>query len=84
MGPPPEERVKRCPPTDTTVVISVWKFSVGGVVWGRVVDRLSEACRGTALALRRAARLQRTENQEPGVGEDSGAERSVRHTSRPS
>ena len=43
VPPPPEERVKRWPSATTTEEISLWRFSVGGVVWGRVVERFRDA-----------------------------------------
>jgi hypothetical protein len=35
--------VKRWPSATTTEEISLWRFSVGGVVCGSVVDRFREA-----------------------------------------
>jgi hypothetical protein len=60
-------------PNDTTVEISLWKFSVGGVVWGIVVERLSEALMGSTLALLRAARSNRIDNQLLAMGKDRKA-----------
>jgi hypothetical protein len=68
--PPPEDRLKRSAPTDTTVEISLWKFSVGGVVWGIVVERLSEALMGSTLAFLRTARSNRIDNQVLAIGRD--------------